>query len=77
MHLENVDPMRLKMTIQYLLDMNIQTVIPLHCTGLRVMCEMKQLLGELCLTLCGGMKLKIEKFDRGYMDGYIEMFETS
>ncbi|MDK2800026.1 MAG: 7,8-dihydropterin-6-yl-methyl-4-(beta-D-ribofuranosyl)aminobenzene 5-phosphate synthase [Clostridiales bacterium] len=54
MHLENVSTLRLQMTIQYILDMDIQKVIPLHCTGLGAMCEMKRFLGDRCLTLCAG-----------------------
>ena len=44
MHLENVSPIRLQMTIQHILDMNIQKVVPLHCTGFGAMCEMKRFL---------------------------------
>ncbi|MCR4435779.1 MAG: MBL fold metallo-hydrolase [Clostridiales bacterium] len=54
MHLENVSPIRLQMTIQHILDMNIQKVVPLHCTGFGAMCEMKRFLGDRCLTLCAG-----------------------
>lgn len=59
MHLENVSSKRLQTTIQHLLDMNIQKVIPLHCTGFRAMCEMKNLLGEHCLTLCAGDEIEV------------------
>ncbi|WP_157910170.1 MBL fold metallo-hydrolase [Petroclostridium xylanilyticum] len=54
MHLENVSPIRLQMTIQHILDMNIQKVVPLHCTGFGAMCEMKRFLGDRCLILCAG-----------------------
>jgi 7,8-dihydropterin-6-yl-methyl-4-(beta-D-ribofuranosyl)aminobenzene 5'-phosphate synthase len=59
MHLENVSSIRLQMTIQHFLDMNIQKVIPLHCTGFRAMCEMKSLLGERCLTICTGDEVEV------------------
>lgn len=59
MHLENVSPIRLQMTIQHLLDMNIQKVVPLHCTGFGAMCEMKRFLGERCLTLCAGDVIEV------------------
>ncbi len=59
MHLGNVSPIRLQMTIQYLLDMNIEKVIPLHCTGLEAMCEMKRFLGMRCLTLCAGDAIEV------------------
>ncbi len=54
MHLHNVRPMRLHITIQHMLDMNIQKVVPLHCTGLKAMYEMKRFLGDRCLVLCAG-----------------------
>lgn len=59
MHLENVSPIRLQMTIQHLLDTNIQKVIPLHCTGFGAMCEIKRFLGDRCLTLCAGDTIEI------------------
>lgn len=59
MHLENVSSIRLQMTIQHLLDMNIQKIIPLHCTGFRAICEMKHLLGERCLNLCVGDVIEV------------------
>lgn len=59
MHLENVSPIRLQMTIQHVLDMNIQRVVPLHCTGFGAMCEMKRFLGDRCLTLCAGDIIEI------------------
>ncbi|NSW92279.1 MAG: MBL fold metallo-hydrolase [Firmicutes bacterium] len=54
MHLENVSPIRLQMTIQHILDMNIQKVVPLHCTGFGAMYEMKRFLGDRCLILYAG-----------------------
>lgn len=59
MHLENVSPIRLQMTIQYIMDMNIRRVVPLHCTGFGAMCEMKRFLGDRCLTLCAGDTIEI------------------
>jgi len=59
MHLENVSPIRLQMTIQYIMDMNIRRVVPLHCTGFGAMCEMKRFLGDRCLTLCAGDAIQI------------------
>lgn len=59
MHLENVSSIRLQMTIQHLLDMNIQKVIPLHCTGFGAKCEIKRLLGERCITLCVGDEIEV------------------
>ncbi len=59
MHLENVSPIRLQMTIQHMLDMNIQKVIPLHCTGFMKMCEFKRFLKERCSLLCTGDTIEI------------------
>lgn len=59
MHLENVSSIRLQNTIQFLVDMNIQMVIPLHCTGFGAMCEMKRILGARCLTLCAGDEIGV------------------
>ncbi|HHU64241.1 MAG TPA: MBL fold metallo-hydrolase [Clostridiales bacterium] len=58
MHLANVSSIRLQMTIQHLLDMDIQRIVPLHCTGFRAMCEMKKILGDRCLILCGGDEIE-------------------
>lgn len=59
MHLENVTPMRLQMTIQRLLDIDIQMVAPLHCTGFGAMCEMKRTLGDRCLFYAAGDTIEI------------------
>jgi 7,8-dihydropterin-6-yl-methyl-4-(beta-D-ribofuranosyl)aminobenzene 5'-phosphate synthase len=48
MHLEKVIPARLRMTIQSILDIGVQKVVPLHCTGFTAMCEIKHSLGERC-----------------------------
>ena len=34
MHLDNVSLLRLQMTIQHIIDLDIQKIIPLHCTGI-------------------------------------------
>lgn len=54
MHLENVSQSRLQMTIRHILDMNIQMVVPLHCTGFEAMCEIKRLLGNRCRICTAG-----------------------
>lgn len=59
MHLDNVSPLRLQMTIQYMLDLDIRKVIPLHCTGLFAISEMKRFLGDRCFPLCAGDSLEI------------------
>lgn len=59
MHLENVSPIRMQMTIQHIMDMNIRRVVPLHCTGFGAMCEMKRFLGGNCHMLCAGDTIEI------------------
>lgn len=59
MHLDNVSPLRLQMTIQSLLDLNIQNIVPLHCTGILSMCEMKRFLGDRCNLLVAGDSMVI------------------
>lgn len=59
MHLEHVSPIQLQTTIENILDMNIQKVIPLHCTGFGAMCEIKRVLNESCLLLCAGDEIEI------------------
>lgn len=59
MHLDNVSPLRLQMTIQHMIDLDIQKVIPLHCTGIFAICEMKRFLGDRCLPLCAGDSLEL------------------
>lgn len=59
MHLENVTPIRMQMTIQHILDMNIRMVAPLHCTGFGAMCEMKRFLGDRCLIYSAGDTIEI------------------
>ncbi|TEB17810.1 Metallo-beta-lactamase superfamily protein [Pelotomaculum sp. FP] len=59
MHLNSVSPLRLQMTMQAMLDLNIQRIIPLHCTGIFAICEMKRFLGDRCLPLCAGDSLEL------------------
>lgn len=54
MHLENVSELRLQKTIQYFKDMDIQKVIPLHCTGVTAIAEIKRQLGSRCQVLFAG-----------------------
>jgi len=59
MHLDNVSPLCLQMTIQHMIDLEIQKVIPLHCTGIFAICEMKRFLGDRCLPLCAGDSIEL------------------
>lgn len=54
MHMENVSAMRLQKTIEHLRNMDIQRVVPLHCTGLYAIVEMKKQLGDRCEFVCAG-----------------------
>lgn len=59
MHLDSVSPLRLGMTIQSMLDMDIHNVLPLHCTGIHAIDEMKRFLGERCQILYAGDTFEI------------------
>lgn len=58
MHLGNATSARIQITIQHLHDLDIQQVIPLHCTGVLGICEMKRALGDRCLPLCAGQTIE-------------------
>lgn len=59
MHLDNVSTTRLQMTIEKFQDMNIQKVVPLHCTGFNPMCEVKHSLADRCYLMCTGDTIEI------------------
>lgn len=59
MHLDSVSPLRLQMTLQYIIDLGIRKVVPLHCTGIHAITEMMRFLGDKCLPLCAGDTLEI------------------
>jgi len=54
MHLDNVSPLRLQMTMQRLLNLDIRNIYPLHCTGISAISEMKRFLGNRCHVLYSG-----------------------
>jgi 7,8-dihydropterin-6-yl-methyl-4-(beta-D-ribofuranosyl)aminobenzene 5'-phosphate synthase len=54
MHMGNVSPMRLDKTIQYMHDIDIQKIVPLHCTGIYAIGDMERLLDHRCLQMCSG-----------------------
>lgn len=60
MHLDSIHPLRLQMTIQYMLNLDIRRVIPLHCTGIFAITEMKRFLGDRCLPLSAGDSYEFE-----------------
>ena len=59
MHLNFVSPLRLEMTIQTMLDMDIQNILPLHCTGIHAINEMKRFLDKRCRILYVGDTFEI------------------
>lgn len=61
MHLNSAFEDRIQMTIQKLIDMNIKTVIPLHCTGMVAICQIKNVLKEHCKMITVGDEFILEK----------------
>lgn len=59
MHMDGASPLRLEMTMQYMLDFDIKKVVPLHCTGIMASAEMKRFLQERCLLLAAGDMLEL------------------
>ncbi len=59
MHLDNINPLRLQLTVQYLINLGIRKVCPLHCTGIEAISEMKKYLGEKCSILYAGDSIEI------------------
>lgn len=59
MHLGDATPLRQSMTIAHLADLDVRKIIPLHCTGILAMCEMKRLLGERVHLLCAGDSFEV------------------
>lgn len=59
MHLENVNPLKLQLTMHQLIDLGIRKVYPLHCTGIFAISEMKKILGVKCGILYTGDSVEI------------------
>ena len=59
MHLEMISPLRLQMTIESMLDLDIRRIIPLHCTGINAIYEMKKAFSDSCLPLYAGDTIDI------------------
>ncbi len=59
MHLDNASPIRLQMTIQRMLDLDLKKVVPLHCTGILAISEMKRYFGSRCFPLCAGDSMEV------------------
>jgi 7,8-dihydropterin-6-yl-methyl-4-(beta-D-ribofuranosyl)aminobenzene 5'-phosphate synthase len=59
MHMENASEFRVEMTIKHLLKLDIQILVPLHCTGIMTICAMKRSFRERCITAVVGNRLNI------------------
>lgn len=59
MHLSSASQHRVEKTIQSLIDLNIRQIVPLHCTGIYAIAEMKRFMGKGCLPICAGDTIEI------------------
>lgn len=59
MHMEEASPLRVEMTIHYMMEYKIQNVVPMHCTGILSICEMKRFLKECCHVCAAGDVINI------------------
>ncbi len=60
LHLEKASPENLDAVIGAMKSMDIQSIIPIHCTGQASACRMKQVLGSKVEFICTGDTLVIE-----------------
>ncbi len=61
MHLESVSELRLQKTMQHLLEFDIDTIIPLHCTGMIPICKMVEFLKGRCRRITVGDEIVLEE----------------
>lgn len=54
MHLNIASPQRIQKTINFLQAQKIKNVVPLHCTGIMAITEIKRALGDACSLYCAG-----------------------
>ena len=54
MHLNIASPQRIQKTIDFLQGTKIKNVVPLHCTGIMAITEIKRALGDACSLYCAG-----------------------
>lgn len=59
MHLEVVSDERFEKTIEFLKNLDIERIIPVHCTGVIKSCEMKRIFGEKCSIYGAGDSFKL------------------
>jgi 7,8-dihydropterin-6-yl-methyl-4-(beta-D-ribofuranosyl)aminobenzene 5'-phosphate synthase len=60
MHLQNVSMEQLQATVSYFVNSGIQHIIPLHCTGIQAICELKNALGDRCQICAVGDRVSIK-----------------
>lgn len=61
MHLDQADPRRLAMTIEHLRKMDIQKIIPLHCSGQETLWTMRHQLGPRVVAASTGDRIVFEE----------------
>lgn len=54
MHLKNAEDARIQATIQHFVELGIEQIAPLHCTGFTATCEMKRILKDRVILLACG-----------------------
>ncbi len=59
MHLEVVSNERLEKTVEFLKKLDIERIIPVHCTGVIKSCEIKHVFGEHCSIYGAGDSFEI------------------
>ncbi|ADU26153.1 MBL fold metallo-hydrolase [Ethanoligenens harbinense] len=64
MHLQGVSKERLDATIEYFVNSEIERIIPLHCTGIEPICELKRALQDRCLICAVGDRIVIDEGTR-------------
>lgn len=57
MHLRSASQQRLNATIEAVRELNIERLIPVHCTGMMAIAQMKLALGERCRTVSAGSEI--------------------
>lgn len=61
MHLANAKESRIQETIKHLIESGVDTIIPLHCSGIIPETEIKRIMGEKCILLACGDQFVFEE----------------
>ncbi len=59
MHLYSADKETRDKVINEILKENIEMVMPVHCTGIKAICELKTIMGEKCIVATAGAKYEL------------------